>query len=142
MTNFRVLAAALALGVAPAATAQTYAAQTYGPSADPMDTLHQALNLSLGQEPAWRAYADAAAGQRMEQRRRAASAMFARIDSPHRMDLAEAELKQELADMQRQSLALKALYAALSPQQQRVFDARTLPPADETGQQGAAQPGY
>ena len=37
-------------------------------------------------------------------------------------------MRQELTELQRQSTALKALYATLSPEQQRVFDERTLPP--------------
>ena len=52
------------------------------------------------------------------------------------MDLVEAELRAELQDLQGQSRALKAFYATLSPEQQRIFDARTLPPPDtsHTGQ--------
>ena len=63
--------------------------------------------------------------------------MFAQIDAPHRMDLVEAEMRQELVDLQHQAQALKAFYARLSPQQQRIFDAKTLPPA---GDQGAEAP--
>ena len=44
------------------------------------------------------------------------------------------ELEAELADLRRQSQALKALYAVLSPEQRVIFDQRTLPPSGE--QQG------
>ncbi len=39
-------------------------------------------------------------------------------------------MRQELDDLQRQSHALKAFYGALTQDQQRIFDARTLPPAE------------
>ena len=91
--------------------------------------LHNALHLSPAQEPAWAAYRAAAPSPgATEQRRRAAAALFPTLESPRRIDLVEAEMRQELLELQRQSKALKGLYAALSPEQQRVFDERTLPP--------------
>jgi hypothetical protein len=40
---------------------------------------------------------------------------------------------QDLADLRRQSLALKTFYAALTPAQQRIFDTKTLPPQPSGG---------
>ena len=97
--------------------------------ANPLDTLHQALRLAPAQEGAWAIYrgtADSAA--HAGDRRQAAQAMFARLDSPHRVDLIAAEMRAELADLEREAQAVKALYAVLTPDQRRIFDQRTLPP--------------
>ena len=92
-------------------------------------TLHAALHITPQQESAWAAYRAAAPSPAVtEQRRNAAAQMFPTLTSPRRIDLVEAEMRQELTELQRQSAALKALYATLSPEQQRVFDERTLPP--------------
>jgi hypothetical protein len=129
--GFVAVAAAIAL-VAVAAPAQSI-------GATPIEQLHQALHLTPSQEGAWQLYRSAAdIPDKAQARRRSASVMFRTLDAPHRMDLVEAEMRQELADLQRQSQALKAFYVALSPDQQRIFDARTLPPASE----GQGQPQY
>ena len=141
-----VIGAALLAGGGAMAQAQTYGPPAYQGDSyygqpDParqIESLHRALNLTPDQEGAWRAYRSAAdAPNTVQQRRNAAAAMFAQIDAPHRMDLVEAEMRQELVDLQHQAQALKAFYARLSPQQQRIFDAKTLPPA---GDQGAEAP--
>ena len=62
--------------------------------------------------------------------------MFANLSAPQRMDLVEAEMRQELLDLQQQSQALKAFYATLSPEQKSIFDAQTLPPRDSQHQSG------
>jgi hypothetical protein len=101
----------------------------------PIEQLHQALHLAPAQEGAWQLYRSAAdAPDKAQARRRSASGLFRRLDAPHRMDLVEAEMREELNDLQRQSQALKAFYAVLSPEQRRVFDERTLPPADAQAQ--------
>lgn len=133
--------AALLIGSAGSAQAQAYGPQAYDATGTPgqqdpaqaLEALHRALNLTPDQEGAWAAYRAADVPNAAQQRRDAAAAMFAQIDAPHRMDLVEAEMRQELADLQRQSRALKAFYARLSPQQQRIFDVRTLPPQGDQG---------
>ena len=92
-------------------------------------SLHNALHISAQQEAAWAAYRAAAPSpEATEQRRNAAAQMFPTLTSPRRIDLVEAEMRQELVELQRQSAALKALYGSFTPEQQRVFDERTLPP--------------
>lgn len=101
-----------------------------------MDALHRALNLSPGQEGAWQAYrAQAIAPTQAQDRRQAAAQMFAGLHAPQRMDLVAAEMKQELLDLQRQAQALGTFYQALSPAQQAVFDAQTLPRENAQQQQ-------
>lgn len=100
-----------------------------------LEELHQALRLAPQQEGAWAAYRSASdAPMQAEGRRQAAAAMFRNLDAPRRLDLVQAEMEAELADLRRQSQALKALYAVLSPEQRVIFDQRTLPPSGE--QQG------
>jgi hypothetical protein len=97
----------------------------------PIETLHQDLHLNPQQETAWKAYRDeASVPEKAQERRRAASSMFPNLTAPHRMDLIEAELRQELLDLQRQSRALKMFYATLTPGQKRIFDYQTLPPRE------------
>lgn len=98
--------------------------------------LHLALHLAPSQETAWQQYrSQSDVPDRAQERRRSASTLFPTLDAPHRMDLVEAEMRQELADLQRQSQALKGFYAVLTPEQRRIFDTRTLPPeGDAQGQ--------
>jgi hypothetical protein len=135
MQATRTKIAALAVGIALVAGAAQ--AQSVGPSngASSLEQLHVALHLSAPQEGAWQLYRSAAdIPDKAQMRRRAASGLFRTLDAPHRMDLVEAEMRAELADLQRQSQALKAFYGALSPEQQRIFDARTLPPPGDAQQ--------
>ena len=120
------------LGGASSASGQTYgppAATAASPTPSPVDGLHQALHLTPDQEVAWQAYrAEASAPTKAQERRRAAAQLFQTLNAAQRMDLVEAEMKQELVDLQRQSAALKAFYAKLNPDQQHTFDVQTLPP--------------
>jgi hypothetical protein len=126
-----------ALALAMIAGAGSALAQSVGST--PIEQLHQALHLSAAQEGAWQLYRSAAdVPDKAQARRQQASTMFRTLDAPHRMDLVEAEMRQELADLERQSRALKAFYATLTPDQQRTFDTRTLPPAN----QSQGQPQY
>jgi len=94
-----------------------------------LSTLHDALHLSAAQEAGWSAYkASVSAQAQAEQRRRSAAMLFPTLTAPRRIDLVEAEMQQDLADIHRQAQGLKAFYGTLNPDQQRVFDAQTLPP--------------
>ncbi len=91
--------------------------------------LHDALHLSATPEAAWIAYRGAAPSPAAtDQRRQAVSRMIPTLISPRRIDLIEAEMRQQLLELQRQTAALQTQYAALTPDQQRVFDEFTLPP--------------
>lgn len=127
-TCIATMAASVSL-VASAAHAQSSGSFATGLSS--IEQLHQALHLAPMQEGAWQLYRSAAdVPDKAQARRRSASGLFRTLDAPRRMDLVEAEMRQELDDLQRQSHALKAFYSALTPDQRRTFDARTLPPAD------------
>ena len=128
--------AALAAGLALTLGAGPVQAQTVGLSQ--VEQLHQALHLTPAQEGAWQLYRSASdVPDKAQARRRAASSMFRTLDAPHRMALVESEMRQELADLQHQTQVLTAFYAALSPEQKQVFDARTLPPSGDGQSQQA-----
>jgi Skp family chaperone for outer membrane proteins len=132
MMTAMVAGLALATG---AAHAQSYGQNGQSNTTSQIEQLHRALHLTSMQESAWQLYRSAAdVPDKAQARRRSASSLFRTLDAPHRMDLVEAEMRQELDDLQRQSHALKAFYGVLSPDQQRIFDARTLPPADNQQQ--------
>ena len=99
-----------------------------------LSALHDALHLSAAQEAGWNTYkAAVSVPAQAQQRRRSAASLFPTLTAPRRMDLIEAEMQQDLADIHRQAQALKAFYGTLNSDQQRVFDTQTLPPPQDRG---------
>jgi len=90
--------------------------------------LHDALNLSAVQEPAWNTF-QAAMEPDAEQtaRDRSAGEMMAGLHAPQRVDLSIAAIQADLQDLERRGAAIKAFYGTLSPAQQAVFDRQTAP---------------
>ena len=64
-------------------------------------------------------------------RQRDADAKMPGLTGPQRMDLAISMAEANLAGMRRRGDALKTFYATLSPEQQKIFDRDTLPPAGQ-----------
>lgn len=127
---------AITLGLLAAALCGAAPAWSQNVATNPIDALHQSLHLNGAQEAAWKIYrAQATAPNEGQERRKAAGHMFTTLSAPQRMDLVEAEMRQDLLDLQRQSAALKVFYATLNGDQQRAFDAGTLPPAQTQQQQ-------
>jgi hypothetical protein len=94
-----------------------------------IEALHDALKLAPNQELAWMKYKKGLMSASDIQNRRAAAAkLFPSINAVRRMQLAKAELTQESADLEIQSQALEEFYKTLTPEQQRIFDLKTLPP--------------
>lgn len=123
MTRFRFLSAAALCGLLAVTTAQ---AQPQQPDQG-FNQLHRALNLAPQQEDGWRAFQQSYAMDpaAMTRQRDAANAM-ARMTAPQRVDQSIGMMRDDLDALQRRGAALKAFYAILSPQQQRVFDRETL----------------
>jgi len=136
--NLLVVLSALSLSAASAALAQ---GQPQGPSPQQqLSQLHDALRLTATQEPAWRAYVAALAPDpSMEARRRSAADMMAKLPTPRRVDLVNAEMEQDMSALRRQGEAVKAFYAQLSPQQQSTFD-RITAQAQTQGEGGPPPP--
>jgi hypothetical protein len=155
--TYRSVSAALGLAAALAIATGAHAQGAYpqppqGPYNHPQDQgpqgregeqqgpdiqgLHDALRLTPAQDRDWQAYLAAISPDPgAEARHRAASMMMATLPTPRRIDLLAAQMEEDLSAMRRQGEAVKAFYARLAPDQQRIFDARTLPPAEPQGDQ-------
>jgi protein CpxP len=126
--------AAASLAIAGGAFAQTGGAQSDGAPQEDLSRLHDSLHLSAAQEAAWKAYAAAIAPDTtLAARRHAAGAMMSTLSTPRRIDLINAEMEADMASMRRQGEAVKAFYAQLSPDQQKVFDSVTYQPPEAQG---------
>jgi hypothetical protein len=92
--------------------------------------LHDALNLSPQQEQAWRAYQGAIA-QDPQQRARTEQAqmLMPTLPTPRRLALIRAQMQSDMAVFELNSQAVLAFYAALGPEQQRIFDRETAQPS-------------
>lgn len=126
-----VLAAIMVAGFAASAAAQQ------GDNASVLAALRSSLHLTAGQEDAWRAYVAAATPDQVAlARRQAADRLIPQLSTPRRIALADAAMTADLADFRRRAAAINAFYARLTPDQQRIFDQKTLPP--QQAPQGAA----
>jgi hypothetical protein len=97
--------------------------------------LHDELRLSEGQEAAWHDYTMAIAPDPQAiARHRATTQLLPLVPTPRRIALIEATMAQDAIDFRRESAAVNAFYARLTPQQQQVFDLETLPSGAQTPQ--------
>jgi protein CpxP len=88
-----------------------------------LDAFKQKLQLSPAQEGAWNAFATAMRPAPMQRPDRGE---FARLTTPERIDRMKQLRAQRMAQMDQRADATKTFYAALDPQQQKVFDETTL----------------
>lgn len=93
--------------------------------------LKQKLQLSPAQESAWTSYAEALKPSGKHQR--GDRAEFARLTTPERIDRMRARRTERIAAMDRRGEATKTFYAALTPQQKKVFDDTTARGGDRHG---------
>jgi protein CpxP len=112
-----------------------------------LERLHYDLRLNPGQEGVWQAFQQSyREDPRAEEEDRNAQQRMAHMTGPQRIDMSIHMAERDLDTMRRQGDALKTLYAALSPQQQRVFDRDTLEQPDQSQgnyqSQGQGQGGY
>lgn len=88
--------------------------------------LKEKLQLSAEQEAAWNAFAGAAQpGQGMD--RKAMHGEFEKLSTPERLDRMQVMAEKRHALMAERAETIKAFYAQLTPEQQKVFDAEALP---------------
>jgi protein CpxP len=88
-----------------------------------LERFKQKLQLTPAQEGAWNSYLAALKPSGKLQRHDRAE--FARLPTPERIDRMRAVRAQRIAEMDRRGDATKTFYAALSPQQKKVFDDAT-----------------
>lgn len=83
--------------------------------------LHDELKITPAQESAWHAYLSALKAN-MPQRGQFDRAAFKEMPAPERMEKRIDMAKSRIARMESQLAATKTFYAALTPEQQKVFD--------------------
>ena len=114
------LAAVAALALASAAHAQ--------PATPDLQGLHDALNLTSAQEPAWKNFVAASFADSDETARQETAARLMRtLSAPRRVDLSIALMQSELQSLEHRGAVLKTFYASLTPAQQAAFDRETAP---------------
>jgi hypothetical protein len=91
--------------------------------AERMTQLKAQLKLTAAQEPAWAAFT--AAMQPGERKARLDHADMEKLTTPERVDRMRAMRAQHAAEADRRGEATKAFYAALTPEQQKTFDAQS-----------------
>lgn len=110
-----------------------------------MDKRHAALKaqlkLTAAQESAWTAFEQAhKMPPGMQNHQRPDPAEMAKLTTPERIEkmqtLRAERMKEMSAAMEKRTEATKAFYAALTPEQQKTFDAATLPGKGRTMGQG------
>lgn len=85
--------------------------------------LKDQLKLTPAQEPAWTAFTTAM--QPGERKARLERGDMEKLTTPERIDRMRALRAQHAAEADRRGEATKAFYAALTPEQQKTFDAQT-----------------
>lgn len=83
--------------------------------------LHDALKITPAQEGAWQAYLSALKSN-MPQRGQFERAAFKDMPAPERMEKRIEMAKNHIARMEANLAATKTFYAALTPEQQKLFD--------------------
>ena len=105
-----------------------------------MQALKTALKLNASQEGAWNSYVAALQppmyGERPAHPDRKA---IAAMTTPERIDAMQAMHAKHQAAMDQRNQATKTFYAALTPEQQKTFDAETLKMHDRRGPGGEGQ---
>lgn len=87
--------------------------------------LKQKLNLTPAQEPAWTQFTTAMQPPAGERHAGLDRKGMEQLTTPERIDRMRAARAQRSAEMDRRDDAVKTFYAALSPEQQKTFDAES-----------------
>lgn len=140
--HHRIVLAGLLATIGFAAAAQTPSTPPAGPAPraqswghmDPakmqaymskrLAALKEKLKLTAAQDGAWTTYA--AAMQPPANMTRPNRAEFDKLSTPERIDKMRTLRTQRIAEMDKRADATKTFYAALSPEQQKLFDANTM----------------
>lgn len=88
--------------------------------------LKQKLQISPAQEGIWGAYVAALKPSNAQRPQRPDRAELARLTTPERIDRMRAMRSTRMAEMDKRGDATKTFYAALAPEQKKVFDEQSL----------------
>jgi len=96
--------------------------------AEHLSALKARLNLAPEQEAAWNTFVSASQPgmHRLGGDRQAKRDEFARLSTPERLDRMQAMSEMRRVKMAERTGAIKAFYAELTPEQQKVFDAEAM----------------
>jgi len=103
-----------------------------------LDALKARLHLTAAQEPAWAAFTTAL--QPGERPARPDRKEWAQFTTPERIDRMRALRTQHAAEADRRGEATKTFYAALTPEQQKAFDAQPQQRRGHPAHKGGAKP--
>ena len=96
--------------------------------------LKEKLKITSAQEGAWSAFTSSMQPPAdLQNRRMAMRAEMDKLTTPERIDRMRALRAQRDTEMDKRASATKSFYAALSPEQQKVFDAQHMRSADGHG---------
>lgn len=99
--------------------------------------LKQQLGITAAQEPAWNAFVQAHKPPTGAMQPAAQMQDWAKLSVPERLDKMQAMRQQRRAEMDKwmdeRIQATKALYAALTPEQQKIFDDHAMNPRHDMG---------
>ncbi|MGM9424631.1 Spy/CpxP family protein refolding chaperone [Hydrogenophaga sp. MI9] len=132
-----VSATAIAQGAGPQASAN-------GPRAEEMQKRHTdhqaklkaALKITAAQEAAWKTFDAATTPNPAAMPAPVAREDWAKLTTPQRMEKMQAFHAERDAVMTKRMDAVKTFYAALTPEQQKVFDAQSFGPFEGRGMHG------
>jgi protein CpxP len=97
--------------------------------AEHLSEMKQALELKPEQEAAWNAFASASRPENrfVDMDRQAIRGEFEKLNTPQRLDKMLAMAEAGRVKLAERAEAIKAFYAQLTPEQQSVFDAESMP---------------
>ncbi len=107
--------------------------------------LKEQLKLTAAQEGAWTTFTSAVKMPVELMAKRPDFTELAKLPTPERIDKMQALHAQHASEMnaamEKRGVATKAFYATLTPEQQKVFDASTLPHQGSAGRRGGPRDG-
>ena len=107
-----------------------------------MNELKAQLKLNPAQEPAWASYSAAMQPPAQLQRPRTDRSEFAALTTPQRIDRMQQRSAERQVQMKQRGDAVKAFYAQLTPEQQKVYDERAMRGGRGEGQRGGGRHGH
>jgi len=125
------IAAVAAIGGALLVSASAVQAQSQYGQQQP--DLHTMLHIRPDQEAAWRTYQSASPQPAEIAQMRQGAQQLGSLTTPERLERINGMLTTQLTVFHRQAMATRGLYSVLSPDQQRMFDQATAPPAGRGG---------
>jgi Spy/CpxP family protein refolding chaperone len=103
--------------------------------------LKAALKLSAAQEPAWAAFTGAMKAPAAHAKNCPSHDEMAKLTTPQRMEKMQAMKSEHDKQMTQRMEATKTFYAALTPEQQKVFDDKSQRKGRHSGERGHGERG-